>query len=108
VEVRVDYLAPWVCGFFGFMDCMVPQFEIGIAVPDADGSFEIALPDFAADPIASGPAGGAEFQFVLREVKGNVVAFLAPETETLRTLGRGLKIGPSYSQNLVFSARKIE
>ena len=108
VEVQVDYLAQWGCSFFGFMDCMVPQFEVGIATPDADGRFEIALPDFAVDSIASGPEGGGEFQFVLREVKGDVLAFLAPETETLRTLGRGLKIGPSYPQNLVFPARKIE
>jgi hypothetical protein len=109
MEVRVDYLAHWACGFFGFMDCMVPEIEVGIATPDADGTFEIELPDFAADPIASGPEGGAEFQLVLREVKPwNLVAFLAPETETLQTLDHGLKIVPSYPQDLVFSTRKVD
>jgi hypothetical protein len=108
VEVRVDYLAPWACGFFGFMDCMVPQIEVGIVKPDADGTFEIELPDVAADPIASGPEGGAEFRLVLREVEGNRVTFLTPETETLRTLDRGLKIAPSYPQGLVFSTRKVD
>ena len=87
---------------------MVPQIEVGRVKPDADGTFEIDLPDFAADSVASGSEGGAELQFVLREVKGNTVAFLAPETETLRTITRGLKIVPSYPQDLVFSTRKVE
>ena len=30
-EVRVDYLALWACGFFGFADCMVPQVSLGRA-----------------------------------------------------------------------------
>ena len=107
VEVRVDYFAPWACRFFGLMDCAVPQIEVGIVKPDTDGTFEIELPDFAADPIASSSEGGAELQLVLHEVEGNLVAFLEPETETLRTTGRRLKIIPSYPQNLVFSARKI-
>jgi hypothetical protein len=108
VEVRVDYLAAWACHFFGLVDCMVPQIEVGIVKPDADGTFEIDLPDFGADPIASASEGGANFQLVLREVQTwNLIAYLEPEIESLRSPGRSLKIVSSYPQNLVFAARKI-
>jgi hypothetical protein len=108
VEVRVDYLAEWACNFFGLGDCMVPQIEVGIVKPDADGSFAIDLPDFGADPIASASQGRAEFQLVLREAQTwNPIAYLVPEVETLQTSGRSLKIVSSYPQNLVFAARKI-
>ena len=79
MEVRFDYMASWACRFFGLGDCMIPQIELGTVKPDADGAFEIELPDFSADPIGCGSEGGAEPQFVLREVKGNLVAFLEPE-----------------------------
>ena len=102
-EVRVDYLASWECTFFGFSDCMVPQFELGTVRPDADGAFEIELPDFSSDPIAS---RGAQLQLVLREVKTwNAIAFLEPQTESLREIG-SLRILSSYPHNLLFSARK--
>jgi hypothetical protein len=108
VEVRVDYLASWECDFFGLWDCEVPQIELGTVRPDADGAFEIELPDFSSDPTASGSAGGAQLQIVLREVKTwNRIAFLEPQTESLRALG-GLKILPSYPNNMVFSARKTK
>jgi hypothetical protein len=106
-EVRFDYIAPWACRFFGFGDCAVPQIEIGTVKPDADGAFEIELPDLSADPISSESEGGAELQMVLREVKTwNLVALLEPETKTLLTPGGALKIAPSYPQNLLFAARK--
>jgi hypothetical protein len=102
MEVRFDYMASWACRFFGLADCMVPQIELGTVKPDADGAFEIELPDFSADPICS------ELQVVLREIETwNLAAFLEPETETLRTPGNALKIVPSYPHNLLFSARKI-
>ena len=106
VEIRVDYMASWACDFFGFVDCMVPQIEVGVVRPDAHGSFEIELPDFAADAIASKSKSGTELQLVLREVEGNLVADLEPEQEALRTPGGRLKIVSSYPQNLVFSTRK--
>lgn len=107
-EVRVDYMAEWACGFFGLVDCMVPQVSLGTASPDAQGIFEIDVPDFSADPISSDSTRGAEFQLVLREVKTwNLIAFLEPESETLRTPSRALKIVPSYPPNLAFLARKV-
>jgi hypothetical protein len=107
-EVRVDYLAGWACGFFGFLDCMVPQVSLGTTNPDALGIFEIDVPDFSTDPISSSSSGGAEFQLVLREVKTwNLIAFLEPESETLRTPSSALKVVPSYPPNLAFLTRKV-
>jgi hypothetical protein len=108
-EVRVDYLALWACSFFGLVDCMVPQASVGTAIPDPQGIFEIDVPDFSADPISSDSDRGAEFQLALREVKTwNLIAFLEPELETLRTRSRALKIVPSYPANLAFSARRTK
>ena len=107
-NVRVDYLAEWACGFFGFADCMIPQIELGTITPDRDGGFEIELPDFSADPISSAAEGGAHIQIVLQEVRGNLTAFLMPEDVSLRTWDRGLKIVSSYPQNLAFSTREFK
>jgi hypothetical protein len=104
-EIDVHYLAYWACGFFGLLDCEVPMILIGTATPDTDGRFEIRLPDFAADSTSSRP-GGAEFDFMLREVKtGNPITWLWPESPLLRGVG-GLKPAPSYPRPTVFDVRK--
>jgi len=107
MEVRFVYMASWACRFFDLADCAVPQIEVGAVKPDADGAFEIELPNFKADPISSDLAGEAELQVVLRQIKTwNLAAFLEPETEALRAPDRTLRIVPFYPQNLLFLARK--
>ena len=104
-EIDVRYLAHWACDFFGLGDCLVPMILIGTATPDRDGRFEVGLPDFAADD-ASSRAGGAEFDFMLREIRtGNVIAWLWPESPSLRSLG-GLKPASSYPRPMIFDVRK--
>lgn len=44
-EVRIDYIASWACRLFRLVDCLVPQVFLGTVQPDADGAFEIDLPD---------------------------------------------------------------
>ena len=108
-EVRIDYLAPWACRFFGFEDCSLPQISLGTVVPKADGAFQIDLPDFALDPVSTDSDGGAELQLVLREVKtGNLMAYLDPELETLRTPSGDLGLAASYPQPVVFVAQKLK
>jgi hypothetical protein len=105
-EISVLYVADWACGFFGLSDCEVPQISLGTAKPDASGRFEIALPDFAADPTSSKP-GGADFQIVLRQAETwNPIAFLQPEEQKLRSAAGALKPAPSYPQPVVLVARK--
>lgn len=107
LEVSVEYLASWSCGFFELADCMIPQVSLGTANLDAQGMFHVELPDFSADPTSSESNRGTELQLVLREVKsGNLIAFLEPELETFRTSGHCLKIVSSYPGDLVFLARK--
>jgi hypothetical protein len=104
--VSVDYVAAWACDFFGLRDCMVPQISLGTTKLDAEGVFKIELPDFSADAIASDSDGGAELQLILRETKTfNIIAFLEPESETLRANGGTLKISSFYPQNLIFAER---
>jgi hypothetical protein len=103
-EIDVRYLADWACDFFGLLDCQVPMILIATATPDRDGRFEVRLPDFAADSTSSRP-GGAEFDFMLREIRtGNLIAWLWPESPSLRGLG-GLKPASSYPQPTVFDVR---
>jgi len=104
-EIDVRYLADWACGFFGLLDCEVPMILIGTVKPDRDGRFEVRLPDFAADSTSFRP-GGAEFDFMLREIRTlNLIAWLWPESTSLRSLG-GLRPAPSYPRPTVFAARK--
>jgi hypothetical protein len=106
-EIRIDYLAGWACNFFGLSDCMVPQVSLGTVTADADGRFEIELPDFAEDPASSDPKSSSEFQFVLRKVTTwKLIAFLDPDLKVPRSGGGGLRPAPSYADPLVFSARK--
>jgi len=105
--VSVDYMAGWACRFFGFADCMVPQISFGTAKPDAEGIFKIELPDFSAESNASDSDDGTDLQLILRDAKTyNILAFLEPESETLRTASGNLRISSFYPQNVVFAARK--
>jgi hypothetical protein len=106
-EIRVAYLADWACNFFGLSDCEVPEILLGIAKPDERGHFEIRLPGFAADPIASDLRSGSGFQLVLRNAKNwNPIAFLEPDSRPQRTTAGLLSTSASYPQPTVFAARK--
>jgi len=54
----VYYSAPWLCGFFGLPDCMVPQWEVAVDRVRMDGTFGVMVPDFAHDPIVQAPVPG--------------------------------------------------
>jgi hypothetical protein len=106
-EVSFDYMAGWACGFFGLADCMVPQISLGTAKPDAEGIFKIELTDFSADSSSSDSNDGTELQFILRDAETyNILTFLEPESETLRTASGNLRISSLYPENVVFLARK--
>jgi hypothetical protein len=105
--VSVDYMAGWACRFFGFADCVVPQISFGTVKPDGEGIFKIELPDFSADSVASESNDGTELQLIIRDARTyNILAFLEPESETLRTASGALRISMSYPQNVVFVAHR--
>jgi len=96
----VDYMAGWACKFFGFADCMVPQISFGRAKPDAEGIFKIELPDFSADSNASDSDDGTDLQVILRDAKThNILAFLEPESDALRTASGNVRISTFYPQD---------
>ena len=105
--VSVDYMAEWACRFFGFADCVVPQISLGNVKPDLEGVFTIELPDFSTDSNVSGSDSGTELQLILRDTKSNnIVVFLEPESEMLRTASGNLRISSFYPQNVVFVRRR--
>ncbi len=108
-ELRVDYSADWTCDFFGLADCIAPQISLGVFRLDREGRFEIELPDFANDPISSGSKIPSSFQLVLREVKTwNLISFVDPELDDLRTAGGGLKPSSTYPEPVIFVARRVK
>src|SRR5258708_27380280 len=102
-EVSVDYMAGWACGFFGFMDCMVPQISFGTAKPDAGGIFKIELPDFSADSNPTDSNDGTGLRLILRDARTyNILPFLEPESETLPPLTVNLSISSLYPHTVLF------
>jgi hypothetical protein len=106
VIVSVDYMAGWACKFFGFADCMVPQISFGAAKPNSEGIFKIELPDLSRDSNASASGDETDLQLILRDAKThNILAFLEPESDALRTASGNVRISTFYPQNVVFVAR---
>lgn len=104
-EVKINYLAFWAHGFFGIVDGMVTEIPVATAVPDADGFFQVQLPDFGIDPIASRPDRDGAFHLLLREAETwNIVADLEPPG--FMTARGELRIRSSYPQGLTFAVRK--
>ena len=90
-EVVVDYLAMWDHQFFGIMDGAVTSIHVATVVPDEEGQFEVAVPDFSKQT----NLGEGEFQFILRQTTtGNIIAFLKPTGQGRDSLG--LKVRPFY------------
>jgi len=104
-EVRIEYLAAWACEFFGFADCMVPQFSIGTAKLDPTGHFETNLPDFESDPDCKRSSVFGGFQFAVRE-SDTWDRDLVPQLEHLRTLEGELKPASAYPNPTMFVVRK--
>jgi hypothetical protein len=100
-EVVVDYLAMWDHQFFGIMDGPVTSIHVATVVPDEEGQFEVAVPDFSTQT----NLGEGEFQFILRQTTtGNIIAFLKPTGENRDYLG--LKVRPSYPPVTQFLANR--
>ena len=98
--VEASYVASWAHEFFGIADGMVPTFRVATAAPKEDGTFEISLPDFAEDGVATRWELKGEWQFLLREVgTGNILANLKPTERD----GIGLPVRSSYPKGVTFT-----
>jgi len=105
-ELAIFYRAHWECEFFGWKDCMVPQFAVATVTPRSDGTFEVLLPDFASDPVVAVSGGSrtnGDFFLLLRDPKSlNHIAELEPELEDYRSTDGSLKSVSEYPSGLVF------
>ena len=101
-EVEASYVAAWSHGFFGIFDGPVTTFNIGKAIPDADGIFHIKLPDVASQ---SGMSEG-QLDFILREKNsGNIIAFLKAMDATSNAPGK-VKVLHEYPLVVRFAAEE--
>jgi hypothetical protein len=108
-ELVVWYQAWWECDFFGWMDCMVPQYEVANATLEADGKFRLQLPDFSSDPVINSvevqPGVSGEFRLAVRDPNTwNPIANLKPELPEFGSAGGELKVVSTYPSDLVFIA----
>ena len=104
-ELVVRYSAFWVNEFFGITDGIVTQLEVAKTKPAADGSFEMEIPDFAADAqIPFFSESSASLSLSLRDSKTlNPIVFnLEPELPEFRTQTNMLRIQSTYPMGLRF------
>ena len=100
-EVEVAYLAMWDHQFFGIYDGMVTTIRLGTVVPDANGQFEVKLPNLHKQM----NLGEGEFQFILRHpTSGNILAFLKPTVAGASS--DSLKVDSSYPSVVLFMAER--
>jgi len=79
-ELAIAYMAFWANEFFGVADGIVPQIHLATVSPDANGMFQVRLPDFAADTTLSSFQRKPSLQLKLRDSKTwNPIASLEPE-----------------------------
>jgi hypothetical protein len=105
-ELVVSYMAYWAHTFYGIADGFVTGFNIATVSPDANGMFQVDLPYFTVDSVASSSEQRASFQLALRDSKtGNHIAsILEPEKQELRLEEHGLRIRSQYPDDLIFTA----
>ena len=104
--VEARYLARWGHDFFGIADGLVRSFVIGSTALSSDGSFSIAVPDFAHDPTIESFKRKGAIALILRQPKtGNILYLL----ERSKTPGRDtdIEIGADYPDELILYARNL-
>jgi hypothetical protein len=116
VTITAGLSADWLCRFFHLWDCLVPSVhlgQVGSIDPAADGNFEMAIPDFSADPLVNSvtqPTTNAlrvgTVLFVLRDKLGRTVAAIRPKGSTPEN--RDLTIQREYPSPIVFEKVRRE
>ena len=102
LDVEMDYLAFWDHKFYGMIEGMVQQFKLAKAPLNAQGRFQIVIPDFSKDGVTTEKQGAA-LQVTVREHKSwNIVEIVLPPAEL--AYGNGLKILPAYTSEITFVA----
>jgi hypothetical protein len=105
-ELVVTYMAYWAHSFYGIGDGPVTEFHLATVSPDANGVFQVDLPNFSADVEASSPQQRASFRLMLRDSRtwNHIAPNLEPEKQELRLPEHGLRILSHYPDDLLFTA----
>jgi hypothetical protein len=84
-ELIITYMAHWARGFYGVTDGIVTEFRLATVSPDANGMFQVELPYFSADAVASSQQR-ASFWLMLRNSKtwNHIASNLEPDLPELR------------------------
>jgi hypothetical protein len=69
LRLRLRYVMYWAHGFFGITDGMVPFVALGTHPVNADGSFELLVPDVATDPALTDVSYQGSFQLEVIDVR---------------------------------------
>lgn len=80
-KIEAMYLAYWGHEFFGIYDGPVTTFKIASADVTPDGSFSIAVPDFARDPVVASFKEKGVLRLRAREPKTGNVAYRLERAE---------------------------
>ena len=104
-ELFVFYLAFWSHEFFGIVDGAVADFQLAAATPDANGMFQVDLPQFSADIAPSSSERRARLRFILRDSKtwNAIASHLEPELPEFRLADHSLRIQSYYPSGLKFT-----
>jgi hypothetical protein len=84
LDVEILYMSAWDHAFFGFVDGPVQQFKVGTAPLNADGRFQIAIPDFSKDAVTAQMPGAYLGVRLVAHSGGNLVQWVLPSAGELR------------------------
>lgn len=103
-ELTITFMAFWAHEFFGIMDGMVTELRLATVSLDANGRFQVDLPDFTSDTTTSSFRQNASLRLVLRDSQTlNIIAVnLEPEMSDLLSADHNLRIRPFYPDGLKF------
>lgn len=104
LQVEVMYVVNWASKFFGVPGAAISPLALTKAPVEADGSFQMDLPDFTVDPLWQSFANNATLMFFLEDVAaGHRIAELQPPAALAQ--GGNLKVSGSYA-DVAFTIRR--
>jgi len=104
LHVDVGYTPWWICEFFRWMDCGLGEWRVASVELETDGSFSVALPDFARDATIRSFTQPGELSFRIRDQKtGNSMFDLRPAASNATSWGR-VPVADTYPGVQMFDA----
>jgi len=106
ITLQAKYVARWAQRFLRIDESLLTTIPVGEPTDlSRDGKFQLAVPDFAADPIAGAPDHDGEIEIWARDKStGDLVALLVPTVPaSLKVHVGGLKIQRAYPEEVIFT-----